>query len=168
MYKFQIHFVNNAANWSTKTECVLKHFNIEKFTNRVRWNEDPGTHISPGHCYPILEETWWQDLRSRNCNQKILGGGLYGPSKEISSSSWQITGIRNSFRGLTTLPVFHRRPPRETNRPIWRSGSRTNDPTSGVSASLRIETYPSRILSVNGAVFHPLPIQPPRYIVRCR
>lgn len=128
----------------------------------------PARIFLPGHCYPILEETWWQDLRSRNCNQKILGGGLYGPSKEISSSSWQITGIRNSFRGLTTLPVFHRRPPRETNRPIWRSGSRTNDPTSGVSASLRIETYPSRILSVNGAVFHPLPIQPPRYIVRCR
>lgn len=38
MYKFQIHFVNSAANWCTKTECVLKHFNIEKFTNRkMKW-----------------------------------------------------------------------------------------------------------------------------------
>lgn len=120
-------------------------------------NQDPGTHIS---LYRSLEETWWQDLKSRNCNQKIpppSGRRLYGPSKEISSSSsWQITGIRNSFRGLTTLPVFHRSSPAR-NKPSNLAVRQPNEwPNERSFSILRIETYPTQILSVNGAVFHPL------------
>lgn len=131
---------------------------MEKFTNRVKWKIK-----IPARIFLFIGHS------------KKLGGKISKVATVIRKSPLlpvedftarlrkfllllldksRASGTR--FEGSRLFQFFTARPPRETNRPIWRSGSRTNDPTSGVSASLRIETYPTQILSVNGAVFHPL------------